>query len=146
MFVFVFLAGALKPHLKSQPIPKRSSGPVTVVVGKNFEDVVMDSKKDVLIEFYAPWCGHCKTLEPIYKKLAKKYKDDKNLVIAKIDATANESPSEFTTEGFPTIFFAPSSDKKNPIKHEGGRELKDLEEFMKKHATVSLGKSLKEEL
>jgi len=49
----------------------------------------------VLIEFYAPWCGHCKKLEPEYLKLAKKLAHDKNLVIAKFDATANDAPTNF---------------------------------------------------
>ena len=59
--------GKVKPLIKSQPVPKKQKGPVTVLVGKNFEDLVTNSKKDVLIEFYAPWCGHCKKLEPVYK-------------------------------------------------------------------------------
>ena len=99
-----------------------------------------------MIEFYAPWCGHCKTLEPIYKKLAKKYKNEKKLVIAKIDATANDSPSQFKAEGFPTIYFAPANNKDKPIKHDGGRELADLEKFIEEHATVSLGKGARDEL
>ena len=119
---------------------------MTVVVGKNFDDIVMNKKKDVLIEFYAPWCGHCKQMEPTYKKLAKKFKKEKNLVIAKIDATANDSPSSFKVEGFPTIYFAPANNKGSPIKHEGGREQDDLEKFIKEHATVSLGKGGKDEL
>lgn len=43
-----------------------------VVVAENFDAIVNDDSKDVLIEFYAPWCGHCKNLEPKYKELGEK--------------------------------------------------------------------------
>lgn len=138
------LLGNLKPVIKSQPIPKSNDGPVKVVVGKSFDDIVMDTSKDVLIELYAPWCGHCKALEPVFKKVGKHFKDNKNVAIAKMDATANDVPTGFTAEGFPTIYFATAKDKKNPIKFEGQRQLDDFIKFVNEKATVS--KASKEEL
>ncbi|CAH1237887.1 PDIA4 [Branchiostoma lanceolatum] len=135
-FVEAFKSGELKPVIKSQPIPKKQ-GVVTTVVGKNFEKVVMDKSKDVLIEFYAPWCGHCKKLEPTYKDLAKKYKNTKDLVIAKMDATVNDIPVDaFEVQGFPTIYFAKKNDKKNPMKFDGARDLDGFVKFLEEHATV----------
>lgn len=136
-FVIAFKKGKLKPIIKSQPVPKNNKGPVKVVVGKTFEEIVMDSKKDVLIEFYAPWCGHCKKMEPDYLALGKKYKSEKNLVIAKMDSTANDVPNDsYKVEGFPTIYFAPSNSKQSPVKFEGGdRTLEGLSKFIEQHAT-----------
>jgi len=50
----------------------------------------MDSTKDVLVKYYAPWCGHCKALAPTWLELANDLQNVDNLVIAKMDATANE--------------------------------------------------------
>uniref|UniRef100_A0A665WCE8 Protein disulfide-isomerase A4 n=1 Tax=Echeneis naucrates TaxID=173247 RepID=A0A665WCE8_ECHNA len=136
-FVLAFKKGKLQPIIKSQPVPKNNKGPVKVVVGKTFDEIVMDTQKDVLIEFYAPWCGHCKKLEPDYLALGKKYKGEKNLVIAKMDATANDVPNDsYKVEGFPTIYFAPSNSKQSPIKLEGGdRTIDGLSKFIENHAT-----------
>jgi len=49
--------GKLEPYLKSQEVPEQTED-VKVVVAKNFDEIVNDNTKDVLIEFYAPWCGH----------------------------------------------------------------------------------------
>ncbi|KAK7084932.1 hypothetical protein SK128_013057 [Halocaridina rubra] len=136
-FVADFKKGKLKPFLKSQPIPKRQDSPVRVVVAKNFDDEVMNSPKDVLIEFYAPWCGHCKNLEPVYKKLAKQMaKSNPDVSIAKMDATANDIPPLFKVEGFPTIYFLRAKEKDNPILYSGDRSLKSLKEFIALESTI----------
>ncbi|KAM9774837.1 protein disulfide-isomerase A4 [Syngnathus typhle] len=136
-FIMAFKKGKLKPIIKSQPVPKNNKGPVKVVVGKTFDEIVMDTQNDVLIEFYAPWCGHCKKLEPEFLALGKKYKGEKNLVIAKMDVTANDIPDDkYKVEGFPTIYFAPSNSKHNPVKFEGGdRTVDAFSKFLEEHAT-----------
>ena len=139
------IAGKLTPYIKSQPVPKKQQGPVKVVVGKTFEQIVLDKSKDVLIELYAPWCGHCKKLEPIYKDLAKRMKPAKNLVIAKLDATANDVPENYAVNGFPTIYFAPTNSKEHPIQYDGDREMEPFIKFLNEKATVSLS-AAKDEL
>ncbi|VVD03256.1 unnamed protein product [Leptidea sinapis] len=102
-FVQSFFAGTLKQHLLTEDLPEDwSAKPVKVLVATNFDEVVFDPTKKVLVEFYAPWCGHCKQLVPIYDKLGEHFEKDDDVVIAKIDATANELEHTKITS-FPTI-------------------------------------------
>jgi protein disulfide-isomerase A1 len=55
-FANQYVAGKLEPVLKSEPIPETQDSPVYTLVGKTFDGIVFDDKKDVFIEFYAPWC------------------------------------------------------------------------------------------
>jgi len=132
-----YFSGALKPVLKSEePAPEDTTGPVIVLKGKSFDELVLKNTKDVFVEFYAPWCGHCKKLAPIWDELAEKYKSNSNLVIAKMDSTANEiDVPGLAVQGFPTLFWFKGSDKTNPVKYGGGRELSDLSAYVEEHAT-----------
>uniref|UniRef100_A0A915NLJ0 Thioredoxin domain-containing protein n=1 Tax=Meloidogyne floridensis TaxID=298350 RepID=A0A915NLJ0_9BILA len=137
-FLKDFVKGKVQPHLKSQPIPKADKGPVFTLVGNNFEAIVNDESKDVLIEAYAPWCGHCKAFEQPYKQFATKLtKQEPNLIFTKIDATENDLPEKYKVEGFPTIFFAPAGKKDDPIKYTGNRDSNDLLKFLKDNAVRS---------
>ncbi len=99
-----------------------------VIVADTFEEIVSDPEKDMLIEFYAPWCGHCKKLEPKYTELGERVSftwhqcvfisvwitshpvflfflwsqlySDPNIVIAKMDATANDIPQGYDVQGY----------------------------------------------
>jgi len=134
-----FLAGKLESYVKSEPIPENKPGEPTVVVGRTFDQIVLDPTKDVLLEAYAPWCGHCKQLEPKYKELAEKmapYSD--TVTIAKIDATANDLPPNFQVKGYPTIFFVPANKKDKPLSYDSAREVKDFITYIKKNAALPL--------
>ncbi|KAL6427249.1 hypothetical protein ACFW04_008684 [Cataglyphis niger] len=130
-------AGALEPYLKSEPIPESNTGNVKVAVAKNFDDVVTNNGKDTLIEFYAPWCGHCKKLAPIFDELGDKLADE-DVEIVKFDATANDVPAPYEVRGFPTLFWVPKDAKDSPVKYEGGRQLDDFVNYIAKHATDEL--------
>jgi protein disulfide-isomerase A1 len=130
-FVDDFVAGKMEPSIKSEPIPETQEGPVTVIVAKNYNDIVMDDTKDVLVEFYAPWCGHCKALAPKYEDLATMYGKSEfkdKVVIAKVDATANDVPDEI--QGFPTIKMYPAGAKSEPVTYSGSRTVEDLIKFI----------------
>ena len=133
-FAKQFFAGQVAKHVKSEPIPTSHDGDVTVVVGKTFDELVFDKSKDVFVEFYAPWCGHCKSLAPKWSELATKMKEFPSLRIAKIDATANDIPSTFEVRGYPTIMLV-KNDGSAPIAYDGAREVKDMAAWLKK--TVS---------
>ena len=87
-----FLDGEMQPHLKSEEVPEDwDAAPVKVLVGANFDQVALNKDKNVLVEFYAPWCGHCKKLAPEYsaaaQQLAEKGAEAK---LAKVDATEHK--------------------------------------------------------
>jgi len=127
-FVQDFLNDKLKPHLMSEEIPEDwDKNPVKVLVGKNFNEVVMDKTKNVIVEFYAPWCGHCKQLAPIWDQLGEKYRDSKDIVIAKMDSTVNEVEDVKVTS-FPTIKYFNKAGE--TIDYKAGRTLDDFVKFI----------------
>ncbi|KAI8456834.1 thioredoxin-like domain-containing protein [Phakopsora pachyrhizi] len=137
-FVKSFVDGKLSPSLKSQPIPQKQGPGSHVLVSDSFDDVVFgdDSRRDVFIKFYAPWCGHCKRLKPIWDNLAASFNQSStDVVITKFDATENDIPptAEISVSGYPTLKFK-AAGQKGFIDYEGDRSLDSLIAFVEEHS------------
>ncbi|PAV77896.1 hypothetical protein WR25_13991 [Diploscapter pachys] len=99
---------------------------VVELTDANFEQLVLNSKDMWLVEFFAPWCGHCKNLEPHWKAAATELKG--KVKLGALDATVHTTvANKFGIKGFPTIkYFAPGSDADDAVDYDGGRSTSDI--------------------
>jgi protein disulfide-isomerase A6 len=104
-----------------------SSSSSVELTSNNFDDIVLKSKDPWLVEFYAPWCGHCKKLGPEWKKAANNLKGKVNMGQVNCDSEKSLM-SRFNVQGFPTILVF-GSDKESPVPYEGARTASAIESF-----------------
>ncbi|XP_028166888.1 protein disulfide-isomerase A6 homolog [Ostrinia furnacalis] len=112
---------------------KKSSGSssdksdVIELTDSNFKELVLDSEDLWLVEFYAPWCGHCKNLEPHWAKAATELKG--KVKVGALDATVHqEMAARYQVQGYPTIKMFPSGKKTSDSveDYNGGRTSSDI--------------------
>lgn len=93
----------------------------------NFDENVLKSKDLWIVEFFAPWCGHCKKLAPEWKKAAKNLQG--KVKLGHVDCDADKSlMSRYNVQGFPTILVF-GADKESPVPYEGARTASAIESF-----------------
>lgn len=143
-FVESFMAGEVEPIIKSEPLPTTeeiASQAVLKLVAHNYQAVMDDLSKDVFVKYYAPWCGHCKKLAPIWEEMAEIYDSkaaNSKVVIANVDHTLNDVDTPIMIEGYPTLILYPAngeidakSGMRKAIVYDGGRDMESLIEFIK---------------
>ncbi|KAF9223397.1 disulfide isomerase [Gyrodon lividus] len=112
---FISTKSGVKSNIKPPPPPA-----TLILDAHTFADVALDETKDVLVTFTAPWCGHCKSLKPIYEEVAQHFKPESNCIVANIDADAalnKEIAGRYGVSSYPTIKFFP----------RGGKEVESYE-------------------
>eukprot|EP00741_Cyanophora_paradoxa_P014303 tig00020780_g13795.t1 len=113
-------AGASDPDVPSS---------VVILTDKNFDELTATGAW--MIEFYAPWCGHCKRLAPIWESAASRLAGKVNF--AKIDGTVEKGvTARFNVRAYPTIKFIRDGDYEHAKNYKGGRTLERLEEYCAK--------------
>mmetsp|Transcript_17722 Transcript_17722/g.12650 ORF Transcript_17722/g.12650 Transcript_17722/m.12650 type:complete len:281 (+) Transcript_17722:98-940(+) len=105
---------------------------VIVLTDDNFEEELA-KYSSLLVEFYAPWCGHCKKLAPEYSAAAKELAErDPPMYLAKIDATANKKQAgKHAVRGYPSLFFYKNGER---MQYSGGRNKQAIVDWVSKRA------------
>ncbi|XP_049613261.1 protein disulfide-isomerase A6 isoform X2 [Syngnathus scovelli] len=111
----------------SKPSGGGSEKDVVELTDDNFDKMVLQSDDVWLVEFFAPWCGHCKNLEPEWAAAASAVKEQTKgkVRLGAVDATVHQAvSSRYGIRGFPTIKIFRKGEE--PEDYQGGRSRRDI--------------------
>ncbi|KAF2403959.1 thioredoxin-domain-containing protein [Trichodelitschia bisporula] len=107
-----------------------ANSPVLQVTSKTYDKLIAQSNHTSIVEFYAPWCGHCKNLQPAYEKAAKSLAGLAKVAAVNCDEDENKPLcGQFGVQGFPTLkIVRPSKKPGKPVieDYQGARAAKAI--------------------
>ncbi len=128
---------AVKKAAAEPPVAEGKASAAVQLTRDNFEKVALNNSLNVLVEFYAPWCGHCKNLAPIYDRVARTFENEEDVVVAQLNADLPEHKDlaeKYGIKGFPTLLFFPKpadgTTDKFPRPCNAGRTEEALVEYL----------------
>ncbi|KAM9793040.1 LOW QUALITY PROTEIN: protein disulfide-isomerase [Neosynchiropus ocellatus] len=125
-----YLDGEAKPKLQSQPAPDGwEQQPVKELVGATLEKVAFHPNKTVFVLFYLPYGKESSSLFPLWEELAMTFEDQEDVVIARIDASANDIDL-MMQQSYPWLCLFPALYSERVVLYSGKKELKDLVQFI----------------
>ncbi|XP_074485714.1 protein disulfide-isomerase [Sebastes fasciatus] len=127
-----YLEGKAKPKMQSEPIPEGwDKQPVKELVGMTLEQVGFNPNKTVFVMFYLPYSPESRAVFPLWEDLAEALKDRENVVVARIDASANDI--NMSMQGnYPSLCLFPALYAERVVIYTGKRNVKDLLKFLDK--------------
>jgi len=133
-----FVDGKIYEYVKSEPIIEpeyMDPDDAVILVGDNFKQTVLDKEKDVFVDLFAPWCGHCIKLNPIWKNLYQELRHVPTLTIAKMSMTENEQDL-YPIQGYPTILLFRAGAKSRPLEYNGERTVNGFVHFLLRNCKI----------
>ncbi|XP_054168129.1 thioredoxin domain-containing protein 11-like [Oppia nitens] len=149
-FIKNFTNKSLPRFLKSSSLPPTSGSClsdskervicVPELSAETFGRVVLDPTKDVVVMYYAQWCGFCSTIAHIYLEVARIFSNIKGIVFTRLNGDANDLPWEYTVDRYPTIMLFPAKRKMESISFASNMAIttSSLVQFIWKHSQSSV--------
>eukprot|EP00042_Codosiga_hollandica_P053837 m.715195 g.715195 ORF g.715195 m.715195 type:complete len:497 (-) comp58786_c0_seq4:3686-5176(-) len=137
-----FNNGDLTAFVRSVANTPTRDGNVRVLAGNSLKSVIDTDKKDTFVLFYSPLCPQSSEIAPVWTEVANQLKKRKDVIVAKMDITANDYPPYFRVQQIPALMWVDDRRKTSPVPYSGPHDAKALVSFVKKHASARQGEPL----
>jgi len=141
------LQKAAKAEHRVLEVPQIPCDSCLEVHASNFEEVVLQAERHVLIEFYSPFCGHCHAFAPGYEEIAQNLSGSKQVIVARMDIFTDTMPQSgkdagFALHAYPTIYLAhpnKESSKLRLARYEGEKDVLPLLDWLSREIHMPEG-------
>lgn len=136
-FVNGYFDGTIAPTVRSAPVPppeENEKKPFKTIVRSQWEEMVLDPKKDVFVEFYSFWCSNCVALADMFGDLGKALGEIKSVAVGGIELSENDFPEDVEVKSFPHLVLFPAGENAKPVVYDQDIVLTKMIKFIHENA------------